>query len=505
MKGKHISWLKEDERGATAMITGLFVLFVGLGCAAFAIDFSYRHVVRNELQNAADAGALAGARALYYGDGSAVNHVDGGDPIGTWPLSANHIAFNAATANQTSGGNVEVYNWSQNEGNPNEDVQRGHWSFGLNPAALARGFYCDEENASAIDPIVLSDYTEEELDANKLWINAVRVRTSRDASRVRTFFGRIFGVDDFGVVEAEAVAYVGFSGGFGPGEFDQPIAICDVAIKDPETGELTCNIGRLINSSGNLNTSNTGAWTDFQQDCVPPGGGNTSSSSVRPLICAEGNPEGVEEGYVGTIGGNVSNVLDDLMECWIDPETTNEIYDEEGNLLEEVPIDQVTVNDDGELVDEPDGIPDNPWIMVLPVIICPVPGGQPPVCAEIDGAVTVKFVWMVRNLAGGQANNGVPIVPEAMYNSEEEGYWTRPPVPDGMEEDDDEYLEEIVWPDFASTFGLVNQLNPEQDPAPAPLHNSTMYFLPACEFGDPIGPTGGGFYGNPAEIPVLVK
>lgn len=52
-----------NEKGAVLVLVA-FLLLILLGIAAFAIDFGYRHVVKNELQNAADAAALAGAREL---------------------------------------------------------------------------------------------------------------------------------------------------------------------------------------------------------------------------------------------------------------------------------------------------------------------------------------------------------------------------------------------------------------------------------------------------------
>ena len=46
-------------------VTAAFFLTALLGFAALAIDVAYLLVVRNELQNAADAAALAGAPCLY--------------------------------------------------------------------------------------------------------------------------------------------------------------------------------------------------------------------------------------------------------------------------------------------------------------------------------------------------------------------------------------------------------------------------------------------------------
>jgi len=52
-----------DEHGAVAVMTAIFLLVL-LAVAAAAIDIGHALVARNELQNTADAGALAGTRAL---------------------------------------------------------------------------------------------------------------------------------------------------------------------------------------------------------------------------------------------------------------------------------------------------------------------------------------------------------------------------------------------------------------------------------------------------------
>ncbi|CAM2343135.1 pilus assembly protein TadG-related protein [Burkholderia vietnamiensis] len=55
---------RQNEKGAVA-ITVALLMTVLLGAAALAIDVGYLFVVRNELQNAADAAALAGAPCIY--------------------------------------------------------------------------------------------------------------------------------------------------------------------------------------------------------------------------------------------------------------------------------------------------------------------------------------------------------------------------------------------------------------------------------------------------------
>ena len=61
MRTEAMNIKKIDEQGVTAVIVTI-LLIVFLGVAALAIDIGHLYVVRNELQNAADAGALAGAK-----------------------------------------------------------------------------------------------------------------------------------------------------------------------------------------------------------------------------------------------------------------------------------------------------------------------------------------------------------------------------------------------------------------------------------------------------------
>ena len=59
---KIISKLK-DERGVSAIVVAV-VLVMLIGFLALAIDIGYLYATKNELQNTADAAALAGAGQL---------------------------------------------------------------------------------------------------------------------------------------------------------------------------------------------------------------------------------------------------------------------------------------------------------------------------------------------------------------------------------------------------------------------------------------------------------
>jgi len=245
--------VSKNQRGATAIIVGAS-MFALVGFAALVVDLGNIYVARNELQNAADAGALAGARALYNATGTEINcfDVDGDDS-----KSANKVAYNVATANFSQNQSAEV-NWTpgSNIDNNIENVQRGHWSFGRRPEDLAKGFYPKDSCALT----ELWNVSSDALDADEDFINAVRVVARRQATPVASFFARIFGHEGF-EVSAEAVGYIGFAGTINPKELDLPLALCEDSIL--VDNKYSCNIGRMINSGSNDGTNDTGRWTNF--------------------------------------------------------------------------------------------------------------------------------------------------------------------------------------------------------------------------------------------------
>jgi Flp pilus assembly protein TadG len=98
-----------NQTGATVILVGLMMV-IYIGFAALAVDIGHLYLVRNELQNASDAGALAGARLLYNEDGTEVNE------------GANATAYDAAVANMSEKTSVDVHWSAGNSG----DIERGH-------------------------------------------------------------------------------------------------------------------------------------------------------------------------------------------------------------------------------------------------------------------------------------------------------------------------------------------------------------------------------------------
>ena len=418
MKKLRLSRLK-DHQGVIAIVVAI-VLVLLVGLAALAIDIGHLCLVRNELQNGADAGALAGALSLYNDNGTAINE------------GANQIAADTATANSSQGVPVEVNYSGGNDG----DAQRGHWSF------ATRSF---TPNAS-LAVIDLWNASTEELDLNPDFINAVRVITRREATPVVSFFARIFGYENFQLT-ADAVAYIGFAGTLGPGDVDQPIAICREALL--QTGEYSCSIGRMINSGQNVESHETGGWTSFSQD--DPCAGGTNALEVRNLVCSSGNTAMVYLGQpIATSGGEIQSAFNQLIQCW-ETETARV----------------------------------RPWNLTLPVVTCP--GNNVGTCEELVGAVNVNIVWITEAGEDPSYSN----VPYEMAGIDgQTGAWSSNGEPDGQ----------VRWSSFATHFNLQNV-----DGSSAPYQKKSIYFLPDCTPHEPAGQTGGENFGVLAEIPVLVE
>jgi Flp pilus assembly protein TadG len=330
-----LQWIKQfrkQEKGAVAIIVALSLLVL-IGFGALAVDLGYVMMVKNEVQNAADAGALAGAGDLYLNDGTAVNP------------AANQTAYDTATANQSQKETVFL------AGAYTEDVQRGHWSF------ATRTFTSND----SLTPVDLWNASTSELDANTEFINAVRVRV-RTNTPIMSFLSRIWGGSSF-FGRAEAVGYIGFAGSLRPRDVDQPMAICKQSILN-NAGEYDCTVGRMLNSGGNQTTHNTAGWTNFSQPCE-----TANANEMNSLVCASGNPRAITLGDgMGATGGVQDVTLRNLHDCmW-----NNASLDTDGN-----------------------NIPDQPWNMTLPVIDCT--GNNVSNCAVVKGAVNISIVWIAEN------------------------------------------------------------------------------------------------------------
>lgn len=429
----------KDKRGVSAIMVALMA-FVLFGLGAVTVDIGHIFMVRNQLKNAADAGALAGARVLHNVDGT-VN------------TGANQTAFNAATANVTEGPTgppVEV-NWAGG-GNIGTDVERGHWCFATSTFTPS----------DVTDAPVLFNRTFQQLDTDLTFINAVRVNTRRQQTPVGYSFARILGqYTNFimslnsPVRDSRSVAYIGFAGTLGPGDVDQPIAICRESILGPN-GEYQCNVGRMITSG--LPNHQTGGWTDFNQD--NPCAGGTNAPTVRSLVCGSGNTDMLKYGKdMATSGGQIESAFKDLVDCWEKMTGKTQL-----------------------------------WNLTLPVVICP--SNNVGTCEELRGAVNLNIVWI-----NDQNDPHYDNVPTQMQGIEDIiASWSCTWATEA---------ERIAcWDSFVAHFNLRDVDGSLLSDRPEGDHGyiaKTIYFLPDCTEHKPTGNTGGDPFGVLARIPVLVQ
>ena len=185
-----------------------------------AVDLGVMYSVHNELQNAADSAALAGASRLVTADAD-------GNAVAT-PTDALAEAKAFGQANLALGAQLALLN---------QDVEMGLWD-------LAAGDFDPNHYGPSANP---DDLT------------AVRVKTRRDSlanSPVTTYFAGAVGLPEVSMT-ATSSALLGYAGSVLEGEVDLPIAVEETAISDG-TGPL-CGNALEFHDENAENSS----WTTF--------------------------------------------------------------------------------------------------------------------------------------------------------------------------------------------------------------------------------------------------
>jgi Flp pilus assembly protein TadG len=100
----------QETHGSVTVLSAILIVML-LGFCGLAIDVGHYVLVKNQLQRAADAGALAGARALFPDDLKAA----------TWPVIPD--CSNAVTVG------TQVAHWNQTDQATTvvADIETGHW------------------------------------------------------------------------------------------------------------------------------------------------------------------------------------------------------------------------------------------------------------------------------------------------------------------------------------------------------------------------------------------
>ena len=265
----------QDTRGAVAVIVAI-VLVVLLSFGALALDISNAMIARNELQNVADASALAGARAL----GVIYQALPPGTPYTTYvlnPAVVKTVATAVAAANKARQATSVVILPA--------DIKIGVWNSG--PRTL--------------DPITNTGAT------------GVRVTARLDASAggngaVATWLAGIMGISSMNVVATGTAALTG-TGVLLPGEANAPFWIDELIFNNP----TYCNSPIRFHPTGSPPIGCAG-WTTFDQS---PPNANTEKQIVQgmtpnpPTYVAPKITAG-QTSLEGT-GGNMASVFPSLI------------------------------------------------------------------------------------------------------------------------------------------------------------------------------------------------
>lgn len=257
MKATH---LRRDraERGAVAVLVAIMI-FVLAAIVALSVNAGHMVTVRAQLQNAADAGALAGARSLT------------GEEDGLLDARVEAEYY----AEEHSSDNVQV-SIGANAGNAlNGDIVLGTWDFDVAKTNKDAAFTA----ATASTP--------------SLEINAVLVRAGREAYRgsaVPVFMGGLFGQNEMDV-GAHAVAVSG-----GPCEEGcaMPIVFAKCLVQPDSSQPVECG-QRLVFTDATID--NIG-FTNLD-----PGNGSVNTPTIIDIL--NGECSGVDVGdAIGVANGN---------------------------------------------------------------------------------------------------------------------------------------------------------------------------------------------------------
>ena len=327
-----MSMPRTKQKGAMLITVSLwFVALIGL--TALAFDIGHLMVVRNELQNAADAAALAGANCL--------NKTTAGSGTDCTNLTSSTLNWTIASTKAT---NSIGLNKSDNTALVNGEVLTGYWNVNggttMQPTTLSPLGPCTKVGG------VMTTACDKP---------AVMVTLRRDAGNnggsVGTLVATMFGGTAI-PIRASAVAVISSPGTCMSGCL-VPVAInkCmfdlywDSATNTPKTATSTSLLGVpqtigqpweiRIGSAYHYPSCDSGQWTSFQQNVndVP---------AIQDLI-DNGNPDPIG------IGDNT----------WIQPGTKNVLF---GDLFDKYPAgSEVTV----VVVDMPSGLNDHGAVPIV--------------------------------------------------------------------------------------------------------------------------------------------
>ena len=283
---------RRHEAGSVAVPFAASIILM-LGLAALVIDLGHARVVQREIQKAAEAGALAGARGLGL------------------PATSTSKNWTNGTAQATSTVRLNFADGSQLSDYAATNVQAGYWDIRWNSDTT------HELNGHS-DPAGYTQGTNGGPPNFVFEIPTVKVTIAKTSSGtgstapMTTYFAAILGVNSM-TMQSSAVAMLPSPSGIGIGDAF-PMAMPQNYVSTYWNTEPPASF-RVTDSNGD------GNWTSFQVDA-------NSVPTIRDLI-DNGNPTNL-------------NIGDDI---WIEPGVKTSLYDYSAERIGQTVMIPV-VNDD---------------------------------------------------------------------------------------------------------------------------------------------------------------
>jgi hypothetical protein len=311
MKTRKIDTFLRDQKGIAVPITAICIVML-LTIVALVVDLGRLYVIKAELQNAADAGAAAGAQALFLDPNQSLLL----DP--NQPVAQAFPRVSAPYSSTTPPGAIVPALW-QPFSSPRMMVSDGVITqdvLGDNPLPGTRGARqlsiilaelpvqpveqdpvnsCDYARAAARHTVqanktegrfLLINDTDIDLgvwkqnSTTKNWefeatpcsnsTNAVKVVTRRDNGLngpVNLIFAQILGIDST-ELSAQCIAMLGWVKGIGAGKGTFPLALGDKYVPPP---------GQELEVTFNPNNTDTGCWHTFNDP-------SASANDIKKLV-----------------------------------------------------------------------------------------------------------------------------------------------------------------------------------------------------------------------------
>jgi Flp pilus assembly protein TadG len=247
-----------NEKGVSLVLVALCILVL-IGFLGLAVDMGHLQAVRGELQNSADAVALAGAGSLY-------TKAPGALPVLDWNQAKTQatlfVGKNKSDNIALSGGEIVYGFWN---------IAAKTWEAGSPVSAGAPQAPLTPPGVTAVAA-------------------TVKREGASNGGEVSTFFMQALGIDKTPVSSRQAVAMSGFPGAVPPATlFPMALTKCmtdSIFSQPPASWPNPINIDSAYGGAGS--TCYSGQWTSFKLD-------KNDVPTINDLI-THGNPDPLHTG-----------------------------------------------------------------------------------------------------------------------------------------------------------------------------------------------------------------